>query len=95
MYYYTFRQPYLDVYEVTKWEEYRSYPLETYEIIWRSGPVSANMCSCPARTPCKHLEMLREMIECECIQEHWLWYQDENGWQTAHDQMVNYVSPTV
>lgn len=81
--YYTFRQTTTEDYEVTKWEEYRSYPLATFNVVRKRNVYK---CDCPAHVPnCKHIEMLRQMVECECIQEHWLWYQDDRGWQTAHD----------
>ena len=91
---YTFRQMTQDRFECTKWED--ADPLETYEILWRRGPQSANNCSCPSRTPCKHLNMISEMIECGCMSEFWLWYFDaEKGWYTAWDQQITLCIETL
>ena len=83
--FYTFRQIDTAVYEVTKWETYRTHPLDTYTIEWRKGVLSAHMCDCPARVPCRHLKMLQEFIQRDL--KGWKWiYEDE--WAQVHDQDV-------
>lgn len=82
MNYYTIRAS-----EVTKWEEGRPEPLETYEIKWRKGALSAHMCSCPARVPCKHLSIIQDAIKKGILQEHWHWYW-QDGWFRTKDQTV-------
>lgn len=88
--YYTFRltSTSLQTYEVTKWEENRSIPLETYIIEWRKGILSAHMCDCPARVPCRHLKMLKEALETGKMEEPWLWIYGEDGWERVVDQTV-------
>lgn len=84
--YYTFReiQPYLV--EVTKWEDYRSLPLDTYTVSWRKN-MSAHCCDCPARVPCRHLKMLKDAIDSGKMNEPWTWiFTDE--WERVHDQDV-------
>lgn len=81
--YYTFRQITTSTYEVTKWEDDRAIPLDTFNVTRKRN---AFYCDCPAHVPnCRHIKMLREMVECDCIQESFLWYYDDNGWQSAHD----------
>lgn len=84
--YYTFRIN-KNVYEVTKWED--STPLDTFEITWDGKKrKNANQCSCPARVPCRHLDMLWYMIDSGCILEHWLWYFEDGEFYTAYDQQL-------
>jgi predicted nucleic acid-binding Zn finger protein len=86
--YYTFRQTGPMTYEVTKWEDNRSYPLDTYVIEWRKGILSAHMCDCPARIPCRHLKMLKEAIDTGKMDEAWTWVYDDNGWTAVVDQTI-------
>jgi hypothetical protein len=83
--YYTFRIN-KDHYEVTKWEW--GNPLDTFEVRWDGNlkRQNANMCSCPARVPCRHMDMLWYMIDSGCILEHWLWYFENDQFYTAYDQ---------
>ena len=80
--YYTFRQIGQKTYEVTKWDDE---PLETYTIEWRSGVLSAHMCDCPARVPCRHLKMLQEFIQRDLKGWEWIY---EDDWVRVHDQDV-------
>lgn len=84
--YYTFRQTFVDVYQCTKWDDDRKDPLDTYTVE-HSG--RSWKCDCPAHVPfCRHSEMVSEMVECDCMKEHWLWYFDaQTGWQKAFDQL--------
>jgi hypothetical protein len=85
--FYTFRQIDTAVYEVTKWETFRTHPLDTYTIEWRKGVLSAHMCDCPARVPCRHLKMLKDAIDRGKMNEPWTWiFTDE--WERVHDQDV-------
>ncbi len=83
-FYYTFRIN-KTRYEVTKWSDNRVE--DTYTIEWRKGTLSAHMCDCPARVPCRHLNMLKEAIETGKMDEPWLWvYEDD--WVRVFDQTV-------
>ena len=79
---YTFRQIGQKTYEVTKWDDE---PIDTYTIEWRKGVLSAHMCDCPARVPCRHLKMLQEFIQRDLKSWEWI-YEDE--WVRVHDQDV-------
>jgi hypothetical protein len=79
---YTFRQIDTNTYEVTKWDDE---PLDTYTIEWRKGILSAHMCDCPARVPCRHLKMLQEFIQRDLKSWEWIY---ENDWVRVHDQDV-------
>ena len=81
---YTFRHVAYNTYECAKWEDGRL--IEVYEIQPNGKRRNANMCSCLSRVPCKHLDMVLEMIECDCMKEHWLWYFENGQWHTAYDQ---------
>jgi hypothetical protein len=81
---YTFRQISEKTYEVTKWD---GDPIDTYTIEWRKGVLSAHMCDCPARVPCRHLKMLKDAIDTGKMDEPWLWiYEDD--WVRVFDQTV-------
>jgi len=84
--YYTFReiQPFLV--EVTKWEDNRAYPLDTYTVSWRKN-MSANCCDCPARVPCRHLKMVDEFINGEYRIDPHLWIFSDK-WERVYDQDV-------
>lgn len=84
--YYTFREIQEQVVEVTKWEEHRSHPLDTYTVSWRKN-MSANSCDCPARVPCRHLVMVDEFIAGKYRDEPHLWFYSD-GWERAYDQIV-------
>lgn len=88
--YYSLRSISASVYEVTKWEEHRSIPLNTYEIQWRKGVLSAHMCSCPARVPCRHLKMLKDAIERKLDLKYWIAQDTRDGyeWIEVQDQKV-------
>ena len=79
---YTFRQIGQKTYEVTKWDDE---PLDTYTIEWRKGVLSAHMCDCPARVPCRHLKMLQEFIQRDLKGWEWIY---EDDWVRVHDQDV-------
>lgn len=83
--YYTFRCIGENLFEVTKWEEHRSMPLDTYEVQWRKHQHSAKMCTCPARVPCRHLKMLAEALESP-LRLFELIYQEDVGIVQVFDQ---------
>lgn len=85
MIYYTFREIQNEIFEVTKWEDNRSHPLDTYTVSYRKN-MSAHCCDCPARVPCRHLKMVTELVE-NYREEPWLWiYTDK--WEPVVDQTV-------
>ena len=86
--FYTFRQIAEKTYEVTKWEEFRTHPLETYVIEWRKGVLSAHMCDCPARVPCRHLKMLKDAIDTGKMDTPWTWVYQDDFWVPVADQTV-------
>lgn len=90
MHYYTFRvlNSFTGLVECTKWEQNRSHPVETYSISWRPGVLSANMCDCPARVPCRHIKMLKELKDRK-IEKFWLViYEEDVGVVEVYDQEV-------
>ncbi len=85
--YYVFRQTGDKTYECSKWEDGGSQPLDVYEITWRKGTLSAHMCSCPARIPCRHLKMMQQVLDSG----EKLWeviYEEDIGITKVVDQTV-------
>lgn len=85
--YYVFRQTDTNTYECSKWEDGRTFPTDVYVIQWRKGTLSAHMCDCPARVPCRHLKMLKEVLE-----------SGKKLWQVIYEEdvgMVDVVDQTV
>lgn len=87
--FYTFRvlNSFTGLYECAKFEDGRPEPLDTYYINWRKGTLSAHMCSCPARVPCRHLKMLQEVLASGSK----LWeviYEEDKGLVRVVDQTV-------
>ena len=78
--YYTLRRKAFSQYQLRKWEEGRSYPLDIYDMqIAESvaGTYRVQACHCPSRaTPCKHYEVAEALLEAAVQWQelhHWYW----------------------
>ena len=89
MIFYTFRlvlsRPNVSVFECTKWSDTEREPIDLYTL--RVGPRSIN-CNCYAHGPCKHMELVREIISNSMEDEmhHYMW-DHEREWTYINDMV--------
>lgn len=84
--YYTLRKLTGEIsqFELRKWEEGRSYPLDIYEMQLQESSVGLRnvyrfqFCGCPSRAnPCKHAAIALEFLDNVVWQElHYFYWQD-------------------
>jgi hypothetical protein len=72
-------------FEIRKWEEGRSYPLDIYQMVLEKSHMGVDVyrfqyCGCPSRaSPCKHWDIADTLLRNIPWQElHHFYYQDGN-----------------
>lgn len=78
--YYTLRNVNNSIYQLRKWEEGRSYPLDIYEMQIHSEVRRVQACHCPSRSiPCKHYAMAEDLLDAAVKWQHLQHYYWADG----------------
>ena len=90
--YYTLRNVSGSIYQLRKWEEGRSYPLDIYEMQIAQSHVGVLLykvqaCHCPSRSnPCKHFPIAEGLLDAAMKWQHLHhWYHQDGKVLKAED----------